>query len=298
MKEIVCAGCGKAAPMGQMLAGGGKAFCDECAPQAGATDKLLDPTVCARCGKDEGSRELERVAGIPVCPDCEAALRDYPFPVWVKGAFVVVVVLAVFSFLWNWRFLKGYLEMLGAARAAEVGDLVEAEELMASASSRVPESDDLATSAALYRGLRLLREDKCSEAVPVLRGLLGKGPDEASLTQFLLHAEAGAAFEAKDYDGFLNKSMDLLALDPRSPTAIGQVASAYACKYAATGDEKLKTTAEKYLDQARQAAGPGDAHFQEYEERILHRLKTREIISKKEYDGRFRGGAAGKEENR
>ena len=45
-------------------------------------------------------------------------------------------------------------------------------------------------------------------------------------------AESGIAFDKKDYDAFLTKAEEIAALAPEEPSAIGSVASAYACKYA------------------------------------------------------------------
>ena len=101
----------------------------------------------------------------------------------------------------------------------------------------------------------------------------------------LLQAEAGAAFDAKDYDTFLAKSMEVLKRHPNEPMALAAVASAYACKYAATGLDAHRQEALKYLDSAAQRGqGP---ELAEYRQRILHRLQTREIISREEFYRRF-----------
>ena len=70
------------------------------------------------------------------------------------------------------------------------------------------------------------------------------------------------------------------------------VASAIACKYAVSGDEKLKAEATDLLAKAR-ALPHEEASFKEYEERILHRLNTREVIDRKEYNRRYRPAAKG-----
>ena len=74
--------------------------------------------------------------------------------------------------------------------------------------------------------------------------------------------------------------------------------SALACKYAVTGDANLRKQSEDMLKESQERAKStpeGVKWFEEYAERIHHRLQSREIIDKTEYDRRFRQGqAAGK----
>ena len=293
--------------MGNMLAAFGEVLCAQCAEQEikeregkenieGAIGPILDPTVCAKCSKDFGERILETVAGVPFCPDCSDELRHYHFPAWVKAASALVIFLVIVSFVSNWRFFKGYLEMRSALRAHDAGNIDEAGLLMESASQRVPESRELAAAASFYRGLRLMREDKPEEAAPVFREVLRTmPPNQNEGTKMLLaYAEAGIAFNKKDYDGFLAKAQEILRMKPGDPNSLGQVASAHACKYAVTGDEKHKQEAIRYLEEAKKiASSAGDPDFKEYEERIRHRIETREIISKEEYDRKFRKAERG-----
>ena len=67
------------------------------------------------------------------------------------------------------------------------------------------------------------------------------------------------------------------------------MASAYACKYAVTGDEQFKEESLKKLEEARSVAGNNEV-FEEYQQRILHRLYTREIIKRDEFIKRFPNG--------
>src|ERR1700687_629757 len=97
----------------------------------------------------------------------------------------------------------------------------------------------------------------------------------------LAQAEGGAAFDSKDYDTFLAKMQVLERLAPGNATAVGSVASAYACKDAGTGKEEFRKATEQPLERAAGLAGKTDPRFQEYEARIRHRLRTREIISRK-----------------
>jgi hypothetical protein len=102
--------------------------------------------------------------------------------------------------------------------------------------------------------------------------------------------DGGVAFAKKDYDTFLslaNKNWDLL---PSASTALS-MASALDCKYAITGDAQYRQRSEDMMARARQmAAGDKEAmaDLTEFTDRHNYRLQTRKIITKSEYDRKFR----------
>jgi hypothetical protein len=303
MKQLVCEQCGQSRPMNETYRVFGRELCEECAnrelqryPEGAATaadvQSHVDPTVCRNCGADGGIRELARVAGLPVCDDCEQHFRYRPFPMWIKLSLAGLLAFACVAFIHNWRFFAGYLEMRRAGKALSEGDITTAAALTASAAERVPEAKELRDLADCFNGMELLRQDRCADAVPLLQRCARRFPAGSHWHQmandFLLTAEAGVAFDNKDYDGFLAKSTEILRRQPNEEMAKAGVASAYACKYAATGDEAHKREAMRYLEQAtQQSKDPGIA---EYRQRILFRLHSREIIDKQEYDRRFPQG--------
>ena len=66
-----------------------------------------------------------------------------------------------------------------------------------------------------------------------------------------------------------------------------------ACKYAATGDPAYRQQSEEMLAKAKQMSADDQealASLAEFEERNRYRLESREIITKAEYDRRFRAG--------
>ena len=105
------------------------------------------------------------------------------------------------------------------------------------------------------------------------------------------------AFKRRDYDTFLLVAEEVYKAEPTSSQTAAQLASALACKYAVTGDPNYFDQSHKYLSEAGSLAKDKEAQneFQEYSERIEHRLKTREIIDKPEYDRRFRPTEVAKE---
>ena len=77
------------------------------------------------------------------------------------------------------------------------------------------------------------------------------------------------------------------------PILTGQVASAYACKYAQTQDEQYRIMSMDALDRARTLANSTPElkeYFVEYEQRILHRLHTKQIIDRNEFIKRYPNG--------
>lgn len=302
MKQVICEQCGQGSPMNQMFTVFGRTLCETCGNQAlaqhpggaqpGDVVRLVDPTICGKCGVDEGQRELGRVAGVPVCRLCEDELRHRPYPAWIKVSLALLLALAVFSFVYNYRFFAGYVEMHGAGRAMAKRDVGRAAALMSAAAAHVPEAREFKDLADFFTGMDLMAKDQSAEAIPFLQGAATRLPAGTDLRlaaeTFLAQAKAGAAFDAKDYDAFLARESEIMKAHPNDPISMAGVASAHACKYAVTGDAAHKQQALHYLDLATKSAkGP---EFAEYRQRILYRLHSREIVNKKEYDRRFPNG--------
>lgn len=166
---------------------------------------------------------------------------------------------------------------------------------MQSATKRVPENLELAAMAAFYHGLNLLKAEKSKEAAAALRVCRDRWPESALVNWYLLAAEAGEAFDAKDYDGFLSKERAMWQLSPDNPVALMGLASGYACQYAVSGSNEMKQAAMKFLNDAMATTKVPDPQFGSWKARILHRLETREIIRREEYDRRFPNGWRAKE---
>jgi hypothetical protein len=103
--------------------------------------------------------------------------------------------------------------------------------------------------------------------------------------------DEGVAFAEKDYDTFLALAERDWKSLPDSRTA-AMISSALACKYAASGDATFRQRSEEMLAKAKELA-KGDKKIldglAEFEERNRYRLETRQIITKSEFDQKFRG---------
>jgi hypothetical protein len=105
-------------------------------------------------------------------------------------------------------------------------------------------------------------------------------------------SDEGTAFEQHDYDTFLLIAQKMWKAYPNGGTA-GSVASALACKYAVTGDPALRKQSEEMLRESEKRSEQDEQWkkaYPEFAERTRYRLNSREIISKTEYDRRFRNG--------
>ena len=266
MIRVECAACHESFPMNDTARIEKQPLCLKCAsadlsamgniaPDPASLRKQVDPTVCCGCGSDFGSAALPTLqSGLPVCESCRQAFLHRPFPNWVKLSFAALVAVAVVSLLVNWRFTAAYREMKKATREAQAGRIGAAAALLTSASLRVPESADLRDAAALYKGMHLLLSDKSTEALPYLREFGAKYPEQ-NVADLVYQAEVGAAFDRHDYDTFLAKEQQYLAQHAGDPMATAAVASAYACKYAVTGDPSFKTQSLQTLEHAKSLAG-------------------------------------------
>jgi hypothetical protein len=143
------------------------------------------------------------------------------------------------------------------------------------------------------KAAELARQDgKAEEAARMMHEAASLYPEARGIAANAEVLDAGAAFEAKDFDKFLAIQQKLWNQSPSWVTA-GAFASALACKYAVIGDPSFKQKAEEMIETSRKAVGtdPGDQKgFQEYVERIRYRLDTRNIIGTAEYNRRFRKG--------
>jgi len=298
MRNVMCEQCGRELTMNETWKIFGKTLCSECAePSLAKRESIpaeqiqgqVDPTVCFSCGLDNGDADLPRLAELPVCSKCEEFFRNRPFPGWLRTAVGGMVVLVVLSLVWNARFIRAYYEMRRGGSALATRNLESAVAYLDSASRRVPESSQLRTYSSFCKGVLLLTQDKSAEALKVLQSCRHNMPAQSGIGELIIQAEIGVAFDNGDYDKFLTLAQRLSSSHNDDPSYAGQVASAYACKYAETGNEEFKAKSLAALDRARSASEQGPT-FAEYEDRILYRLHTREVINRRTFKERFPNG--------
>jgi hypothetical protein len=102
--------------------------------------------------------------------------------------------------------------------------------------------------------------------------------------------DGGVAFAKKDYDTFLALAERDWNLLPDSRSA-AMMSSALACKYAVSGDATYRQRSEEMLAKAKELVNGDKQNLErlaEFEERNRFRLESRQIITKSEYNRKFR----------
>ncbi|MCC6462524.1 MAG: hypothetical protein IT260_18800 [Saprospiraceae bacterium] len=252
-------------------------------------EKVLDPTVCANCGKDNGDIAFGKISTYPICPDCALAIRQRTLPLWVKGFFAFILLVVVFACYWNWRFYQGYQHLQDSNTAFQTGQYRQAEQLAFRASQDVPEIEDLLALHQYYLGVALLTEDKSAEALKAFDLCKEKMPADFNVGYLIDQAKVGASFDSKDYGGFLTISKKVLREDSIPAISWARVASAYACLYAEKGQDSLRTRALDYL-QSAQRIDSTSQDMTEYYNMIQHRLFTKNILTRDEFRQQFPKG--------
>lgn len=140
------------------------------------------------------------------------------------------------------------------------------------------------------RASQLRTDRKFEEAAKVMREASREYPESTDLAVAADLYDGGAAFQSKDYERFWEFTKAAMAREPDDPNTVATAASALACKYAVTGNPEFRAQSEEMLAKAKALATDAEDKewYEEYAERIQHRLESREIIEKEEYDRRFR----------
>ncbi len=299
MKRITCQDCGREFRLSETYKMGDKICCMECLDKAllnkkdskdkNAFTQQMDTTVCFNCGYDNGQNELSLISGLPVCNKCGDFFRNRPFPKWIKLSFFIVVGLVIFSFAFNFRFIKSFYYIKQASSAMRRGNLEKTIEYAKSASNLVPEDEFMKMEVSYFEGLSYFGQEKWKDAIEAFNkcsGLLAAG---YNIEELILNANIGLSFDNKEYDSFLRYALELQNKYPQESLYYAGVASAYACKFAVTSDNQFKDKTLEYLKKSKELSSD-EATYREYEQRILYRLSTREIIDKKEFDKKFPNG--------
>lgn len=289
---MTCAICATAEiPQNETLKIDGKIHCNSCMDQhfphksdwvGREVLQEFDPTICTLCEQDFGRMELQKRANYPICEPCDAAIEKKILPLWVKGFFAGLTLLIFVGFAINWRFIIANQNLKKSNAFFAEGKVEEGNKLMIQASELVPESADLSAYASYTKGIDLLTNDHCAEALLEFRKAYEFLPVDYNVESYMVQAEMGAAYDEGDYEGFLNAAFRNLSLDSTQASAYGSVSSAFACIYAKSGDEKAKTNSLYYLSKAN-AIDSVSPESIEYRDRIHYRLDSRKIIDREAF---------------
>ena len=350
MRHGTCCQCGVTAPIRSFYSMNGLTYCEPCvwkaareARDAGQPSEyisLTDNSVCARCGADNGNSDFPVVGKLPLCQNCALLVTDWPYPQWIKLAFLFLLALLLVALVHGRKYFQAGRNLYTGERLIDEHHYSKAVPYLENTLKVAPGSDKaalLAAKAALLSGNvkaaggalhghddgrfpdnrdALFQEvdglwnramqayDKAEaasklaanegheiEAARLMHEAAALYPESSELAIAADMYDEGAAYARQDYDSFVALTEKVWNEVPQSDTAAA-VASALACKYAVSGDLNYRQRSEEMLAKAQQLAHGDAAHeqeFQEYSERIRYRLDTRQIISKQQYDEKFRG---------
>ena len=301
MKHVVCNVCSnKDIPITDSIKIDNKIYCIPCAnnnfpDEASLKDKLVekenDPTICSSCHQDFGSLVLNKISTYPICETCETKIKNKTFPVWVKGFCITVIAIVITGFMWNWKYYQAYKDIKLSSQYLNNGDYTKATAFMTSASSKVPEAQDLEAMSQYLHGMELLSKDKSAEALVEFNKCNDVLSADYNISTLIIHAKIGVTFDNKDYDGFLEATKESLTQDTTNALSLSSVASAYACIYADKSKEDAKQNALQYLAKAR-AIDDTSAEMRSYYNMIEYRIDSKKIIKREEFNKQFPNGWA------
>ena len=299
MKYIKCDNCDKLGiPLNDSITIDSKLYCNSCYESNFQVEDDLkgknivrepDSTVCSFCGKDNGNTDLQKISNNPICEECELKMKTRAFPSWVKLFFSIVILLIIFSYIWNWRFYQAYRDLNKSNDFAAEGKFEKATTLMLNASNKVPEINDIKLLATYYNGIDLLDKDKSSQALDEFIKCRQKLPENYNIETLIVKAQMGKFFDDKDFEGFLSASKQSLALDTTVAISWASVASAFACIYASKRQDSAKTLSILYLTRAK-SMDSTTAELKEYYNMIEHRLYVQQIITLAEFKNKYPKG--------
>lgn len=128
------------------------------------------------------------------------------------------------------------------------------------------------------------------EADRLVHEAAAKYPEFQFMDVLVDRYDSGVAFAKKDYDTFVALGEKDWAKFPSSSSA-AMLSSALDCKYAVTGEAQYRQRSEEMFAKAQEMAKGNEEEaksLSEFADRHKYRLESRQIITKNEYDRRFR----------
>lgn len=151
------------------------------------------------------------------------------------------------------------------------------------ARSHMPEDKGFKDLEAFYSGQLSLDQGKFVEAAKWFQISHELDPHSKVTERLLLIAQRRAAFEAKNFNGYMNLSEALVQLDGRTRDSVLGLAPAWACRFVLTGEQECREKALACLDEARRMPGPKDPDLEWVDGWVKCILEKRQIISFTDY---------------
>ena len=95
------------------------------------------------CKKDFGYTELKKLSVFYVCDECNAAIKNRIFPLWVKAFLLFTLLLVLFAFAWNWKYYQAFQNIKKSGEMLSQLNYSEAYNLMSKAGNTVQQTSKL-----------------------------------------------------------------------------------------------------------------------------------------------------------
>src|SRR6266699_87500 len=113
MRHATCSQCAASGPLGSCFVYGNQIYCNDCkdllrydtVPGASPA-ALIDPTICSRCGADNGNSEFPRTGVLPFCQACQTYVGSHPYPAWLQVGLLALLALLVVALVHGRRYFS------------------------------------------------------------------------------------------------------------------------------------------------------------------------------------------------
>jgi hypothetical protein len=140
-------------------------------------------------------------------------------------------------------------------------------------------------STAADDAFKLFQGKKYREATKLMHQAAATYPAASGLADVARQMDYATLFYEEDYDGLVTLAEKAWAGKQSYDNAAG-LAGAYGCRYAVSGDPSVRQKATDMLERARTLARSKEDldDFREWQPRLNHRLETRKIVDKEQYN--------------
>jgi tetratricopeptide (TPR) repeat protein len=162
MRRATCSQCGVSGPWQTYFAYNNQIYCRNCADllrvdivPGAKPAALVDPTICSRCGADNGDSEYPRLGVLPFCQTCHTYVEANPYPGWLKAGLAALLVLLAVALVHGRRYFSAGRQMYIGEKLVEEGKYAEAVSHLKQTVQIAPGSDKavlLLAKAALLSG--------------------------------------------------------------------------------------------------------------------------------------------------
>ncbi len=147
-----CVQCGVSGALSSFTAVGDKLCCQVCAEKVAAEARargekprvasVIDPTICFKCKRDNGSQALPTIGHVPYCSVCSEELFHRPFPQWLQLGLAGLLGLLVFALLHGKPYFSAGRSLLHGQKLVEHGQWAEAIPYLQAALKVAPDCED------------------------------------------------------------------------------------------------------------------------------------------------------------